>query len=407
MKTADLIPLILLELNECDKYGFELTKSIENKSHGKIIIKQPTLYTILKKLEKTKFITSYWQDSEIGGKRHYYKITDNGRMQVATLPSFDALINIIVNSNDDNVAEDDTYPATNNIETTQVIDSHGNDNISIMDSIMETNDLSPSMPIDNKVSILPSEDVFSNEHIDTATEMEINKANSSILKTEKETTEEKFATNKDVTKFIEKDNNVPISNNYRDNLAALVDEKSKNNSLDLVDLPSYDQKYEQIKYVDYIDIKKDDKYKSAKNTAKNMLYKVLSTSGYLLLLLIICAITTNFTGTSALYYIFLLIGIVCLIFYPTIYIANYEKFRLMCADGKFKNDLKKPAIIMLAIELVIIIVCIIVNINIGNNTMTELFSIHNFANLYAPLLLSTTMFIDLLFNYIFMKRLNK
>ena len=78
MKTADLIPLILLELNECDKYGFELTKSIENKSHGKIIIKQPTLYTILKKLEKTKFITSYWQDSEIGGKRHYYKITDNG-----------------------------------------------------------------------------------------------------------------------------------------------------------------------------------------------------------------------------------------------------------------------------------------------------------------------------------------
>ena len=39
MKTADLIPLILLELNECDKYGFELTKSIETKSKGKIIIK--------------------------------------------------------------------------------------------------------------------------------------------------------------------------------------------------------------------------------------------------------------------------------------------------------------------------------------------------------------------------------
>ena len=52
MRTADLIPLILLELNECDKYGFELTKSIETKSKGNIIIKQPTLYTILKKIRE-------------------------------------------------------------------------------------------------------------------------------------------------------------------------------------------------------------------------------------------------------------------------------------------------------------------------------------------------------------------
>ena len=70
MKTVDLIPFILLELNEQDQYGLELTKAIEEKSNGQIVIKQPTLYTILKKLEKSKFISSYWQDSEIGGKRH-------------------------------------------------------------------------------------------------------------------------------------------------------------------------------------------------------------------------------------------------------------------------------------------------------------------------------------------------
>ena len=57
MKTAFLIPLILLELNESDKYGIELTKSIETRSEGKIIIKQPTLYTILKKLEKFEKIS--------------------------------------------------------------------------------------------------------------------------------------------------------------------------------------------------------------------------------------------------------------------------------------------------------------------------------------------------------------
>ena len=31
---------------------FELTKDIETKSNGRIVIKQPTLYTVLKKLEK-------------------------------------------------------------------------------------------------------------------------------------------------------------------------------------------------------------------------------------------------------------------------------------------------------------------------------------------------------------------
>ena len=46
MKTTDLIPLILYELGEGDKYGFELSKSIENLSNGKIVIKQATLYTI-------------------------------------------------------------------------------------------------------------------------------------------------------------------------------------------------------------------------------------------------------------------------------------------------------------------------------------------------------------------------
>jgi len=77
MKTTDLIPLILLELKGEDKYGLEITKSIEKRSSSRIKIKQHTLYTILKKLEKSKFITSYWLDSAIGGKRHYYKITQN------------------------------------------------------------------------------------------------------------------------------------------------------------------------------------------------------------------------------------------------------------------------------------------------------------------------------------------
>lgn len=92
MKTTDLIPLILHQLIDEDKYGYDIVKKIEEDSNGVINIKQPTLYSLLKKLEQSRFITSYWKDSEIGGKRHYYKITENGKAQVSTYPSYENLI---------------------------------------------------------------------------------------------------------------------------------------------------------------------------------------------------------------------------------------------------------------------------------------------------------------------------
>lgn len=92
MKTTDLIPLILHQLVDEDKYGYDIVKKIEDDSNGVINIKQPTLYSLLKKLEQSRFITSYWKDSEIGGKRHYYRITDNGKAQIDTYPSYEQLI---------------------------------------------------------------------------------------------------------------------------------------------------------------------------------------------------------------------------------------------------------------------------------------------------------------------------
>lgn len=97
MKTTDLIPLILYQLVDGDKYGYEIVKQIEDSSQGGIVIKQPTLYSVLKKLEQGRFISSYWQDSDIGGKRHYYKLTDNGKAQLDTYPPFEQLISEAIN----------------------------------------------------------------------------------------------------------------------------------------------------------------------------------------------------------------------------------------------------------------------------------------------------------------------
>lgn len=71
--------IILKSLFESDKYGLEIIQEIEEKSNGSYELKQPTLYSCLKRLENQGLISSYWEDSEIGGKRHYYTLTDLGR----------------------------------------------------------------------------------------------------------------------------------------------------------------------------------------------------------------------------------------------------------------------------------------------------------------------------------------
>lgn len=71
--------IILESLLTGDKYGYEIIKIVEEKSNGKIVLKQPSLYSSLKRFEAKGFITSYWGDSDIGGKRHYYTITETGR----------------------------------------------------------------------------------------------------------------------------------------------------------------------------------------------------------------------------------------------------------------------------------------------------------------------------------------
>lgn len=71
--------IILKTLTTGDKYGYEIIKEIEQKSQGTYELKQPTLYSCLKRLENQGYITAYWKNSDIGGKRHYYKLTKKGR----------------------------------------------------------------------------------------------------------------------------------------------------------------------------------------------------------------------------------------------------------------------------------------------------------------------------------------
>ncbi len=70
--------IILRTLVNGDKYGYEIIKEVEEYSDGKIQLKQPSLYSSLSRFEEKKFVTSYWGDSDIGGRRHYYHLTEDG-----------------------------------------------------------------------------------------------------------------------------------------------------------------------------------------------------------------------------------------------------------------------------------------------------------------------------------------
>lgn len=82
--TSDLLrghtdTIVLGLLTGGDKYGYEITKLIQEKTSKAYELKEATLYSSLKRLENEGHITAYWGDETQGGRRRYYSITASGK----------------------------------------------------------------------------------------------------------------------------------------------------------------------------------------------------------------------------------------------------------------------------------------------------------------------------------------
>jgi DNA-binding PadR family transcriptional regulator len=82
--TSDLIrghteTIILAQLMPKDSYGYEINKSIQEKTGGRYELKEATLYSAFRRMESAKLIRSYWGDENSGARRRYYTITELGR----------------------------------------------------------------------------------------------------------------------------------------------------------------------------------------------------------------------------------------------------------------------------------------------------------------------------------------
>lgn len=83
--TSDLLrghtdTMIMRLLLEKDCYGYEIVKCIRENSDGEYELKEATMYSSVKRLEQYGYITWYWGDESQGGRRKYYKITDEGQI---------------------------------------------------------------------------------------------------------------------------------------------------------------------------------------------------------------------------------------------------------------------------------------------------------------------------------------
>jgi transcriptional regulator len=81
---ASATPLVLAILAEGDSYGYAIIKRVAELSGGQLQWTDGMLYPVLHRLERQGFVAARWGESETGRRRKYYRITRDGRAQLAS-----------------------------------------------------------------------------------------------------------------------------------------------------------------------------------------------------------------------------------------------------------------------------------------------------------------------------------
>ena len=80
---ASATPLVLAILAEGDSYGYAIIKRVAELSGGHLQWTDGMLYPVLHRLERQGYVAAKWVTSESGRRRKYYRITKEGRAELA------------------------------------------------------------------------------------------------------------------------------------------------------------------------------------------------------------------------------------------------------------------------------------------------------------------------------------
>jgi PadR family transcriptional regulator, regulatory protein PadR len=79
MVGATATKFILAILNTKDSYGYEIVQRVHELSNGRINWNVASIYPVLKKLENSGCIKSYWRMEESERPRKYYNLLEPGK----------------------------------------------------------------------------------------------------------------------------------------------------------------------------------------------------------------------------------------------------------------------------------------------------------------------------------------
>jgi transcriptional regulator len=75
--------LILKTLAGGPRHGYGIAKFIEDASGEAVIVEEGSLYPALYRLERRGWVEAEWGMSELGRRAKFYRLTREGRMQLA------------------------------------------------------------------------------------------------------------------------------------------------------------------------------------------------------------------------------------------------------------------------------------------------------------------------------------
>ena len=80
---ASSTPIVLAILAEADSYGYAILQRARELSGGRMEWTDGMLYPVLHRLERLGHVEARWETADSGRRRKYYRITPQGRDQLA------------------------------------------------------------------------------------------------------------------------------------------------------------------------------------------------------------------------------------------------------------------------------------------------------------------------------------
>ncbi|HEY8598179.1 MAG TPA: helix-turn-helix transcriptional regulator [Thermomicrobiales bacterium] len=83
LMAASSTPIVLAILTAGDSYGYAILQRVREVSGGRMEWTDGMLYPVLHRLERLGYVAARWEVAESGRRRKYYRITEQGRAQLA------------------------------------------------------------------------------------------------------------------------------------------------------------------------------------------------------------------------------------------------------------------------------------------------------------------------------------